>query len=77
MLQLRPLDELAPIQMQVGESISPIVLINIFHVESGDVDALIKAWETDANWMKKQPSFISTQLHRGIGRSCVFLNYAV
>jgi hypothetical protein len=32
MLQLRPLDEIAPIQMQLGESVSPVVLINIFHV---------------------------------------------
>ena len=27
--------------------------------------------------MKKQPGYISTQLHRGIAGSCVFLNYAV
>ncbi|MEW6533030.1 MAG: antibiotic biosynthesis monooxygenase family protein [Thermodesulfobacteriota bacterium] len=77
MIQLRPLDELVPIQNQLGESVSPVILINIFHVEPDDVDALLKAWEADANWMKKQPGFISTQLHRGIGGSCVFLNYAV
>lgn len=77
MLQLRPLDDVVPIQMQLGESVSPVVLINIFHVDSEDVDALMKAWEADANWMKKQPGFISTQLHRRIGGSCVFLNYAV
>ncbi|MFZ5864912.1 MAG: antibiotic biosynthesis monooxygenase family protein [Thermodesulfobacteriota bacterium] len=77
MIQLRPLDELVPIEKQLGESVSPVILINIFHVASDDVDALLKAWEADANWMKKQPGFISTQLHRGIGGSCVFLNYAV
>ena len=27
--------------------------------------------------MKRQPGFISAQLHRGIGGSCVFMNYAV
>ena len=27
--------------------------------------------------MKQQPGFISTQLHRAIGESCVFLNYAI
>jgi heme-degrading monooxygenase HmoA len=27
--------------------------------------------------MKKQPGYISTQLHRGIGGSCTFFNYAV
>ena len=39
--------------------------------------ALLKAWEDDANWMKSQAGYISTQLHRGIAGSCVFLNYAV
>ncbi|MEW6111524.1 MAG: antibiotic biosynthesis monooxygenase family protein [Thermodesulfobacteriota bacterium] len=77
MIQLRPLDELVPIEKQLGESVSPVILINIFHVACDDVDALLKAWEADANWMKKQPGFISTQLHRSIGGSCVFLNYAV
>ena len=48
-----------------------------FTFEAQDVPALLKAWEADANWMKKQPGFISTQLHRAIGESCVFLNYAV
>jgi heme-degrading monooxygenase HmoA len=28
-------------------------------------------------WMKKQPGYISTQLHRAIGDSFVFMNYAV
>jgi heme-degrading monooxygenase HmoA len=41
------------------------------------VTALLKAWEDDANWMKQQAGYISTQLHRGIAGSCVFLNYAV
>jgi heme-degrading monooxygenase HmoA len=77
MIQFRPLDELVPIEKQLGESVPPVILINIFRVASEDVDALLKAWEADANWMKKQPGFISTQLHRGIGGSCVFLNYAV
>ena len=31
----------------------------------------------DAAVMQRQPGYISTQLHRGIGGSCVFLNYAV
>ena len=77
MFQLRPLDELVPIQKQLAETNSPVILINLFTVASGDVPALLKAWEADANWMKRQPGYISTQLHRGIGGSCVFLNYAV
>ena len=31
----------------------------------------------DAGYFKRQPGFISTQLHRGIGGSSVFLNYAI
>jgi heme-degrading monooxygenase HmoA len=77
MLNLRPLDEQVPIQKQLQGTASPAVLINIFTVASADVDALLAAWEHDANWMKKQPGYISTQLHRGIGGSCTFLNYAV
>jgi heme-degrading monooxygenase HmoA len=77
MLTLRPLDEQVPIQQQLGATASPAVLINIFTVALQDVDGLLAAWEHDANWMKKQPGYISTQLHRGIGGSCTFLNYAV
>jgi len=77
MLQLRPLDPVVPIAQQLGQNQSPVVLINLFSVDAKDVDALLKAWEQDANWMKRQPGYISTQLHRGIGGSCVFLNYAV
>jgi heme-degrading monooxygenase HmoA len=77
MLNLRPLDERVPIQQQLGATASPAVLINIFTVAPDDVDVLLAAWEHDANWMKKQPGYISTQLHRGIAGSCTFLNYAV
>ena len=77
MLTMRPLDEHVPIQQQLGATASPAVLINIFTVATEDVDALLAAWEHDANWMKKQPGYISTQLHRGIGGSRTFLNYAV
>jgi heme-degrading monooxygenase HmoA len=77
MLNLRPLDERVPIQQQLTATASPAILINIFSVAPADVDALLAAWEHDANWMKKQPGYISTQLHRGIGGSCTFFNYAV
>jgi heme-degrading monooxygenase HmoA len=77
MLTIQPLDPVFPIMEQLDVDVSPVVLINVFKVDSADVDQLIKAWEQDANWMKKQPGYISTQLHKGIGESCVFLNYAV
>jgi heme-degrading monooxygenase HmoA len=77
MLQLQPLDTAVPIFRQLGEDLAPVVLANIFHVAEADIPALMKAWEADANWMKAQPGYISTQLHRGIAGSTVFMNYAL
>ena len=77
MAQLRPLDPNFPITHQLAVAASPAVLVNVFTVDAADVDALLKAWEKDALWMKQQPGFISTQLHRAIGDSYVFMNYAV
>lgn len=77
MPQLRPLDPKFPIAHQLGETASPAVLVNIFTVDEADVDSLLSAWEQDALWMKQQPGFISTQLHRAIGGSYAFMNYAV
>lgn len=77
MAQLRPLDSNFPITRQLAVTASPAVLVNVFTVDAADIDALLKAWESDALWMKQQPGFISTQLHRAIGDSYVFMNYAV
>ena len=77
MLTLRPLDPVVSIEEQLQSSAAPVVLVNLFTVAAADVPALLSAWEKDANWMKRQPGFISTQLHRAIGASCLFMNYAV
>jgi heme-degrading monooxygenase HmoA len=77
MLQIQPIDAKVPIYEQLSSDESPVVLVNIFHVEEKDVSALLDAWESDANWMKQQRGFLSTQLHQGIGGSTVFMNYAV
>ena len=77
MVQLKPLDEHVPIFHQLNADVSPVVLVNVFTVLESDIPALLKTWEDDANWMKKQPGYISTQLHRGIAGSTVFMNYAV
>jgi len=76
-LNLRPLDPVVPIERQLDAPATPVVLVNIFTVAEADIPALLAAWENDANWMKRQPGFISMQLHRAIGGSCMFLNYAV
>lgn len=77
MLQFKPLDLTTPIFEQLRNEVAPVVLVNLFQVAEADVPALLVAWQADANWMKQQPGYISTQLHRGIGGSTVFLNYAV
>lgn len=77
MLRLRALDETFPIETQLGVDQSPVVLVNLFEVDASDEDALMRAWEADANWMKRQPGYISTQLHRAVGGSRLLLNYAV
>ena len=74
MLELRPLDALVPICQQLHVDVAPVVLINIFQVAEPDIPALLQAWENDANWMKQQAGYISTQLHRGIGGSGFLLS---
>jgi hypothetical protein len=64
MLQIKPLDQNVPIFHQINTDVSPVVLVNIFEVAEEDIPALLKAWEADATWMKQQPGYISTQLHR-------------
>ena len=77
MLQLKPLDENVPIFQQINADVATVILVNIFTVSESDIPALLKAWEDDANWMKRQPGYISTQLHQGIAGSAVFMNYAI
>lgn len=62
---------------QFADDGGPVVLFNTFTVPSEDADRLLAAWAADAAIMKRQPGFISAQLHRGIAGSSVFLNYAV
>jgi heme-degrading monooxygenase HmoA len=71
------MDEQSPFAKQIDQTAAPIVLINTFVVRTDEAADLVTAWAADAAWMKRQPGFISTQLHRGIGDSGVFLNYAI
>ena len=74
---LRPLDPAFPIERQTEIDASPVVLVNIFTLDKADEQAFLEAWQDDAVFMKQQPGFISTQLHRAIGESPTYLNYAV
>lgn len=74
---LRPLDPAFPIERQLGVDASPVVLINVFTLDKADEPTFLKIWQDDAEFMKRQPGFVSTQLHRAIGESLTYLNYAV
>ena len=73
----RPLDPAFPIERQLAVDASPVVLVNVFTLDKADEQAFLQAWQADALFMKQQPGFISTQLHRAIGESPAYLNYAV
>jgi heme-degrading monooxygenase HmoA len=74
---LRPLDPAFPIDRQLTIDASPVVLVNVFTLDKTDEEAFLKAWQGDAHVMKRQPGFVSTQLHRAIGESPTYLNYAI
>ena len=74
---LRPLEPTFPIEQQLAVDASPVVLVNIFTLDKADEHAFLQAWQDDAQFMKQQPGFISTQLHRAVGESPCDLNYAV
>ncbi len=74
---LRPLDPNFPIERQLGIEAGPVVLVNVFTLDRADEPSFLKVWRDDAAFMKRQPGFISTQLHRALGDSPTYLNYAV
>ena len=75
--QLRPLDPEFPIERQIPIDAAPAILVNVFTLDIPDEPAFLQAWQEDAAFMKRQPGFISTQLHRAIGARPTYLNYAV
>jgi heme-degrading monooxygenase HmoA len=74
---LRPLHPAFPIERQLAVDATPVVLVNVFTLEQADEQTFLQAWQDDGLFMKRQPGFISTQLHRAIGESPTYLNYAV
>ena len=63
---------------QIEEKIEgSVILINKFNVESDKVEQFLKDWAEYAANFKQQPGFISPQLHKGIGKSSILINYPV
>ncbi len=74
---MRPLDPAFPIQRQLAIDAAAVVLVNVFTLDAPDEPLFLEAWQTDAAFMKQQPGFIQTQLHRALGDSPTYMNYAV
>jgi heme-degrading monooxygenase HmoA len=51
---------------------SRVVLINPFEVPKGKEDECLAFWERAAEFMKRQPGFISTRLHRAVSPEARF-----
>ena len=77
MAKVVEMDESVSIFSQMNEDVGPVILINKFDVNPSESDEFVKAWAEEAENFKGQAGFISTQLHRGIGGSRIFINYAV
>lgn len=77
MVQMKPLDAAFPIQRQLAEEAGPVVLVNLFTLDPADEAAFLDAWAQDGIYMKSRPGFISAQLHRAVGASPAYFNYAV
>lgn len=72
------MDEKVTLKGQMEKQVAgPVILINKFNVETSEEKRFLKAWQEDATRFKNQPGFISAQLHKGIGNSTIFVNYAV
>jgi len=74
---LRPLDPAFPIERKIAINASPVVLVNVFTLDKADEQTFLKTWQDDAEFMKRQAGFISTQLHRAVGENPTYLNCAV
>lgn len=50
-----------------------VILINPFDVpDRSDVEEFLRGWERAAEYMRRQPGFVSTRLHRALGPEARF-----
>ena len=54
-----------------------VVLLNTFLVPDGQVEAFRQGWTKAAEVLRRKPGFVSTTLHRPVGDSRLWVNYAV
>ena len=77
MVKVIEMDEKVTLNTQLQVDVGAVILINEFTMNSEDVDQFLKTWASAAEISKKLSGVISTQLHRGIGGSSVFVAYLV
>ena len=44
----------------------PVILINAFEVPEGEDEAFLEGWERSRDFLRKQPGYLSTRLHRSL-----------
>jgi quinol monooxygenase YgiN len=76
-MKLREMDDQVTYVQQLQEDDGQVILINQFNLGPEDAERFLQVWADDAAFMKRQPGFVSTQLHRGTAGSTTFINTAV
>lgn len=76
-MHMRPLDPSFPIDRQVTFDAATVVLVNLFTLDRAEEQTFLEVWQDDAAFLKQQPGFISTQLHRALGENPTYLNCAI
>src|SRR4051812_30615866 len=76
-VRLEEMDANVTFAERLDQTTGPVILINTFSIDPSEAERFLEIWGEDAAFMKRQPGFISPQLHRGIASSGAFVNIAV
>lgn len=77
MVMIKHLDPSTPFEKQLKEETGPVCMIETIFVPREQTEEFLKIWREDAGYMKRQPGFISAQLHRGTAGSQLLVNVGV
>jgi len=50
----------------------PVILINAFEVPAGEDDKFLASWESSHDFLRTQPGYLSTRLHRSLAPNADF-----
>lgn len=76
-MKFQELEPRATIASQLSDTDGSVIPLNVFTLEAQDAEAFLKAWSAESEFFAKQPGYISTQLHKGVGGNTMYVNYAV